>query len=79
VDRSPRNAAIVKAILDLCRALNLPTTIEGVETEEQFRAMARLGADEAQGYLSGQPCSASEVPRVLAQFGGPPTLVCAAE
>jgi diguanylate cyclase (GGDEF)-like protein len=79
VDCSPKSAAIVKAIIDLCEALEMPTTIEGVETEAQFRAISKLGATEVQGYLFSPPRPAEEAPRLLAQFGGPPSLVRAAE
>ena len=78
IDRSPKSAAIVKAILDLCRALETPTTIEGVETEEQFRAVQQMGGQEVQGYLFSPPRPAEDVLRLIAQFGGPPTLVAAA-
>jgi diguanylate cyclase (GGDEF)-like protein/PAS domain S-box-containing protein len=79
VDCSPKSAAIVKAIIDLCEALEMPTTIEGVETEEQFRAISKLGGKEVQGYLFSPPRPAEEAARLLAQFGGPPHLVRAAE
>ena len=79
VERSSKSAAIVRAIVDLCRALDMSTTIEGVETEEQFRTIARLGADEAQGFLFSRPCPAGEVPRLLEDFGRLPTLGSAAE
>jgi diguanylate cyclase (GGDEF)-like protein/PAS domain S-box-containing protein len=78
VDRSARSAAIVNAILGLCSALDIPTTVEGVETEGQRRTVSQLGATQAQGYLFSPPRPADEVPRLLAQFGGPPTLVAAA-
>ena len=50
--RSPRqSAAIVKAVTGLCDGLDMSTTAEGVETEEQFQALARKGCTETQGFL----------------------------
>jgi EAL domain-containing protein (putative c-di-GMP-specific phosphodiesterase class I) len=79
VDRSEKNAAIVKAILDLCAALGLATTIEGVETEEQFQALARMGSRKVQGYLFSPPQPAERVPDMLARFGERAPPRCAAE
>ncbi len=79
VDQSPRAAAIVKAMLNLCSALGMSTTIEGVETEAQFQALAKLGADRVQGFLFSPPRPAHGVPALLAQFGGSPTMSAAAE
>jgi diguanylate cyclase (GGDEF)-like protein/PAS domain S-box-containing protein len=66
---SRKGLAIVKAMTDLCQALEMSTTAEGVETEEQFRAVASLGCPEAQGYLFSPPRPASEIPEMLARFG----------
>ena len=79
VDQSSKSAAVVRAMLDLCAALGMSTTIEGVETEAQFQALARLGADKVQGYLFSPPRPADCVPAMLAQFGGSSALPNAAE
>ena len=54
-------AAVVSSVLALAQGLGTITTVEGIETEEQFEYMRNAGADLAQGYLFGRP-----VP--LAQF-----------
>ncbi len=51
----PEAAAIVEATCALGRTLNLEIVAEGVETEEQARALERLGATHLQGYLLGRP------------------------
>jgi diguanylate cyclase (GGDEF)-like protein len=79
VDSSPKSVAIVRAIIQLCEALEMPTTIEGVETEEQFLAISKLGGREVQGYLFSPPRPAADALRLLAQFGGPGGMVRAAE
>ena len=79
LDGSCKSAAIVKALIDLCEALEIPTTIEGVETDEQFRAIAEMGGKEVQGYLFSPPRPADCALSLLAQFGGVPELLRAAE
>ena len=49
--------SLCSAILDLARALNMLTTAEGVETEEQLAWLRAEGCDEVQGYLSAAPAS----------------------
>jgi len=70
VEHSTKSAAIVRAMLDLCAALELSTTVEGVETEAQFAALAGLGAQTAQGYLFSPPRPAQEAPDLIRRFGG---------
>jgi len=79
VDRSAKGAAIVKAMLDLCAALGMATTIEGVETEAQFQALARMGGQTVQGYLFSPPRPLAWAASLLAQFGGGPGMTQAAE
>ena len=43
--------AIVQAIMNLAFSLNMMTTAEGVETEEQLEIVKALGCTELQGYL----------------------------
>ncbi len=47
--------AITEAIIGMARSLNMQTIAEGVETEEQFGFLARLGCDQIQGYLLARP------------------------
>jgi diguanylate cyclase (GGDEF)-like protein len=56
---------IVRAIIGMCRNLNIATTAEGVETEEQLLRLTQEGANEAQGYLFSRPRPAAEVPAML--------------
>ena len=72
VDRSfvaglPANrgdAAIVRAVVGLTRALGLKAVAEGVETTEQLAELRGLGCDQGQGYLFGRP-TATEVADVM--------------
>jgi diguanylate cyclase (GGDEF)-like protein len=62
-----RQAALVHAIIELCRVLELDTVAEGVETEEQAERLAELGCPSAQGFYFGRPMPASDLARRLAQ------------
>ena len=48
-------SAIVCAVTALARSLNMVTTAEGVETEEQFVLVSSAGCHQVQGYLFGRP------------------------
>ena len=53
--RNPQAAAIIRAVIGLCRGLQLPIIAEGVETEEQLAFLMSESCDEIQGYLLGHP------------------------
>jgi diguanylate cyclase (GGDEF)-like protein/PAS domain S-box-containing protein len=52
----PQDAAIVRAILDLGRSLDLQVVAEGVETEAQWAALRDEGCSLFQGWLFDRPC-----------------------
>jgi EAL domain-containing protein (putative c-di-GMP-specific phosphodiesterase class I) len=52
---------VVSAVLALAQGLGTITTVEGVETEEQFEYMCKAGVDLAQGYLFGRPVPLSQL------------------
>ncbi|HET8587350.1 MAG TPA: EAL domain-containing protein [Candidatus Limnocylindria bacterium] len=54
-------AAIVRAVAGLGMSLGIPTTAEGVETEEQLRHVFDEGCTEMQGYLFSRPLPAREL------------------
>ena len=54
-------AAVVSSVLALAQGLGTVTTVEGVETEEQFEYMREAGVDLAQGYLFGRPVPLSQL------------------
>src|ERR1051326_3670640 len=59
--------AIVQAITNLARCLNITTTAEGVETEEQREKVRELGCNEMQGYLFCRPRPAEEIQQFLSR------------
>jgi diguanylate cyclase (GGDEF)-like protein len=52
---SPEQRAIVHALIELGRALELEIIAEGVETDAQLRLLRQEGCDSAQGYLFAPP------------------------
>lgn len=65
INTNPTSHSIVKAIVDLGRALDLEVLAEGVETEEQSNILSSLGCTIAQGYFYGKPLSASDMERMF--------------
>jgi diguanylate cyclase (GGDEF)-like protein/PAS domain S-box-containing protein len=49
------SAALVRAILQMCRALDMEVIAEGVETIPQFAMLREMGVDNIQGYLFSKP------------------------
>ena len=56
----PQDAAIVRAIIDLGRSLNLRVVAEGVESHEQWQALREVGCQLFQGFLFDRPQLESE-------------------
>jgi diguanylate cyclase (GGDEF)-like protein/PAS domain S-box-containing protein len=54
-------AAVVSSVLALAKGLDKLTTVEGIETEQQFEYMRQAGVDLAQGYLFSRAVPASEL------------------
>ena len=75
IDRSfvmdtPGNAddvAIVTAIIQMSRSLQLKTVAEGVETQAQMALLAKLGCDMMQGFALSEPMDAPTAARWLKQ------------
>jgi diguanylate cyclase (GGDEF)-like protein/PAS domain S-box-containing protein len=54
-------AAIISAVLALAQSLDIHTTAEGVEKDEQLRILTLAGVTTVQGFLIHRPCPASEL------------------
>ncbi len=61
----PRDAAIVRAVVDLSKTFGFRVIAEGVETTEQLDLQRQLGCHGAQGYLLGPPRPAEAFERLL--------------
>jgi EAL domain-containing protein (putative c-di-GMP-specific phosphodiesterase class I) len=60
MDVNPEKFEIVRAIVQLARALNLDVCAEGVETEAELAGLVSLGCGLGQGYLYARPLPADE-------------------
>jgi EAL domain-containing protein (putative c-di-GMP-specific phosphodiesterase class I) len=61
----PNDAAIVRAIIQIAKTLNLKTIAKGVENESVLAALSLYQCDEAQGYHFLRPVPADEFSRFL--------------
>jgi len=55
VDTDRVNQGLVRAIVDIASALDLPTVAEGIENDAELAEVARLGVTVGQGYHMGHP------------------------
>lgn len=58
ITSSQKNQQIIKAIIELAKALNLKTIAEGVEKQEQYEILKDLKIDFIQGYYFYKPVDA---------------------
>lgn len=57
LQESPVNERIVELIVSFARSLESPVIAEGVETEEQYRILKRIGCSSVQGFFFSRPLS----------------------
>ncbi len=50
-DRSPTKQCLIRAMVDMCRDLNIKTIAEGVETQQECSVVVDAGCDYLQGFL----------------------------
>ena len=60
---SESNARVVQAVIALGKALELQIVAEGVETDQQYATVRKLGCDLAQGYFVARPMPAERFRR----------------
>lgn len=65
IAQDPRSAALVRAIVELARTLELRVVAEGVETREQALLLRDFGCHEIQGFLFSRPLPAAELGALL--------------
>jgi diguanylate cyclase (GGDEF)-like protein len=59
--RDPNDAVIVQSVIDLGHNLGLHTVAEGIEDDETWEHLRRLGCDSGQGYLLARPMPAESL------------------
>ncbi len=55
------NTKVVEAIIALGKAMDLEVVAEGIETDQQYAIVRRLGCDLVQGYFIARPMSAVQL------------------
>ena len=65
LNNSSQDRAIVDAIVQIARSLDLVVTAEGVEEPSVVQALIDMGCAQGQGYLFGKPQPAAEFERLL--------------
>lgn len=54
-DQTPKSRVIIASIVDMAKKLGIHTLAEGVETEEQYEFLKRIGCELIQGYYFYKP------------------------
>jgi diguanylate cyclase (GGDEF)-like protein len=69
-DLAGDGGTIIRAVLGLCRHLDLDMLVEGVETEEQLDWLRREGCAEVQGHLFSPPRPVTGVMEIIVEVAG---------
>ena len=64
---------LVRAIVELARALNLQTVAEGIEDVSQLSALQLLGCDYGQGYFYARPLDDEAATRYIVEHRTSPS------
>jgi EAL domain-containing protein (putative c-di-GMP-specific phosphodiesterase class I)/GGDEF domain-containing protein len=59
-DKTPKSKVIIASIVDMAKRLGIHTLAEGVETEEQYEYLKRIGCELIQGYYFSKPIPLEE-------------------
>lgn len=65
IAEKPETAAMVTAIVDLCKGFNMLTVAEGIESEEQLVEVRARGCAEVQGYIFSPPLPHNAIGELL--------------
>ena len=60
-----KNTRMIEIVLDISDYLGVPVVAEGVENEEQYRELKRLGCDMIQGYYFSKPLPPADFEELL--------------
>jgi len=59
-DKGAEALAIIESVAKLGHALGAHVTAEGIETQQQYERIRKIGCDKAQGFLLGRPVAPHE-------------------
>jgi len=69
IHQDPQNAAIVRAVTTLAKALEVPVTVEGIEDAATHAAVLGFGCAVGQGWYFGKPMTAHQAAAMIGQSG----------
>jgi len=55
IHKRPRHLALVAGIVEMAHHINMRVVAEGIETQEEYEAVKKLGVDKIQGYHFSKP------------------------
>ena len=64
---NPESLAIIRAVVAMADSLEMSTTAEGVENEEELEMVRNLGCDKIQGYYFGRPMGIGDANQLFYQ------------
>jgi diguanylate cyclase (GGDEF)-like protein len=70
INAKRESSAIVRAVTTLAAALQVPVCVEGIENEESYRTVVRLGCEIGQGWYFGKPMPAEQAREMLSARDG---------
>ena len=70
INENTDDRAIVTAVIDLARALNVTTTAEGIETGDDLALLQQLGCRSGQGWLWSPAVSPERLETLVADLAG---------
>jgi diguanylate cyclase (GGDEF)-like protein len=65
INAKRENTAIVRAVTTLANALSVPVCVEGIENEDSYKTVVRLGCEIGQGWYFGKPMPAEQASEML--------------
>jgi EAL domain-containing protein (putative c-di-GMP-specific phosphodiesterase class I) len=69
IEHDPRDAVIVRTLINLCHSLGYEAVAEGVENEAQLTYLRLHGCELAQGYLLSEPRDGEAITELLRAGG----------
>jgi len=66
INAKRESSAIVRAVTTLAAALQVPVCVEGIENEDSYKTVMRLGCQIGQGWYFGKPMQAEQARELLA-------------
>ena len=68
-DHNPKTAKLMEYIVEGVKGMGLTTVCEGVESEDHYEFLKRIGCERAQGYFFGKPMLLDETRRFTRDKG----------